>query len=563
MVRPVVWRPPAEPSPAEQAVIKAVRRAKLFVFLRLHRHELFSEEFQAELAETYVDSPKGQPPVPPARLALATILQAYAKVSDDEVIEATVMDRRWQLALDCMGAEEPPFSKGTLVGFRTRLIEHDLDRRLVERTVELAARTGGFGARALRAALDSSPLWGAGRVEDTFNLMGHALRKALGVIAAVQGRGQAAGTAIMAAQAGVPQLAASSLKAALDLDWDDPAARDQALAEVLGLPDRAGAFIAGQAGGEAAAAAVTTARQVRDQALARVLGLLDRVEAFIAGQAGGAAAAAAAVARQVRDQDVDLAGPAPALRRGVAKDRRISVEDAEMRHGRKSRSVLFDGYKRHVLRDLDTGLVPAVGITAGNAPEASVTDDIAADLDAAGRRLAELHIDRAYLSSALVRDRGPDLAIFCKAWRVRNTGGRFAKDQFTLDFPAGQLTCPAGVTMPFQPGKTVRFPKDTCAACPLRARCTASSNGRSVSIHPDEALLAELRHRQQTPDGRAKLRERVAVEHALAHVGHWQGRRARYRGTRKNLFDLRRVAVVHNLHIIARQPATDSYQQAA
>jgi hypothetical protein len=31
-------------------------------------------------------------------------------------------------------------------------------------------------------------------------------------------------------------------------------------------------------------------------------------------------------------------------------------------------------------------------------------------------------------------------------------------------------------------------------------------------------LLAELRQRQQTPDGRAKLRERVAVEHALAHA---------------------------------------------
>ena len=79
-----------------------------------------------------------------------------------------------------------------------------------------------------------------------------------------------------------------------------------------------------------------------------------------------------------------------------------------MRHGRKSRSVLFDGYKRHLLRDLDTGLVPAVGITPANAPEASVTGDIAADLDAAGRTLADLHIDRAYLSSALVRDRGPD-----------------------------------------------------------------------------------------------------------------------------------------------------------
>ena len=367
MVRPVVWRPAVELSPAEQAVIKAVRRARLFVFLRLHRHELFDEQFQAELAEAYADRPKGQPPVPPARLALATILQAYTGVSDDEVIEATVMDRRWQLVLDCMNADEPPFSKGTLAGFRTRLIEKNLDRRLVERTVELDAATGEFGARALRAALDSSPLWGAGRVEDTFNLMGHALRKALGVIAVLQGRGQAAGIMMLAELAGTPELAASSLKAALDVDWDDPAARDQALAQVLGL--------------------------------------LDQVEAFLTAAAGsGVARACLQVARQVRDQDVDLAGPAPSLRRGVARDRRISVEDGQMRHGRKSRSVLFDGYKRHVLRDLDTGLVPAVGITPANVPEAAVTADIAADLDAAGRRLAELHIDRAYLSSALMDD---------------------------------------------------------------------------------------------------------------------------------------------------------------
>ena len=139
-----------------------------------------------------------------------------------------------------------------------------------------------------------------------------------------------------------------------------------------------------------------------------------------------------------------------------------------MRHGRKSRSVLFDGYKRHVLRDLDTGLVPAVGITPANAPEASVTGDITADLDAAGLALAELHIDRAYLSSALVRDRGPDLAIFCKAWRVRNTGGRFAKDQFTLDFAAGQLTCPAGVSHAVRARQDRALPRKT----PARpARC--------------------------------------------------------------------------------------------
>jgi hypothetical protein len=106
--------------------------------------------------------------------------------------------------------------------------------------------------------------------------------------------------------------------------------------------------------------------------------------------------------------------------------------------------------------------------------------------------------------------------------------------------------------MPFVPGGVVHFPKETCAQCSLKAQCTTSTKGRSVSIHPDEALLVELRQSQQTPEGRHKLRERVAVEHTLAHIGRWQGRRARYRGLRKNLFDLLRCAVVHNLHVLVR-----------
>jgi hypothetical protein len=108
--------------------------------------------------------------------------------------------------------------------------------------------------------------------------------------------------------------------------------------------------------------------------------------------------------------------------------------------------------------------------------------------------------------------------------------------------------------MAFQPGGKVQFPAQACRVCPLRDQCTTSPRGRSVQIHPDERLLVELRAAQQTPQGRARLRQRVQVEHALAHIGHWQGDRARYLGQRKNRFDLRRVAVVHNLHVIARQP---------
>src|SRR5919205_1431583 len=103
-MRPPPWHPPIEPSPAEQTILRLVKRAKLFVFLRQHRHELFDDAFQTELGEIYKDSSLGHPPVPPAQLALATILQAYTGVSDDEVIEALVMDRRWQLVLDCLDA---------------------------------------------------------------------------------------------------------------------------------------------------------------------------------------------------------------------------------------------------------------------------------------------------------------------------------------------------------------------------------------------------------------------------------------------------------------------------
>ncbi len=118
------------------------------------------------------------------------------------------------------------------------------------------------------------------------------------------------------------------------------------------------------------------------------------------------------------------------------------------------------------------------------------------------------------------------------------------------------VRCPNGVSLPFTQGTVVRFPKHECDTCPLRSQCTESKHGRSISIHPDESLLAELRERQTTESGRAKLRERISVEHTLAHIGQWQGDQARYIGLRKNLFDLRRMAVVHNLHVLARMSET-------
>ena len=343
--------------------------------------------------------------------------------------------------------------------------------------------------------------------------MGHALRKAVGVLARQQGRELVA----VAAEAGATLVAGSSLKVALDRNWDDPQERLAALAEVL----RA----------------------------------LDQVEAWCARQPDGAAAAPAlAVAQTVRAHDVvPQADGSPALRRGVAPERRISVEDAALRHGRKSRSVRVDGYKRHAASDLDVGLVRAVGITPANRPEAEVADAIVADLAHQGQTVQEWHIDRGYLSRSLVHGRAADVTIFCKAWAVRN-GERFTKLAFSLDWEAGAATSPNAQTAPFAAGQTIHLPAEACAVCPLRAACTSSASGRSVAIHADEQFLTELRQRQGTPAGRAQLRERVQVEHDLAHLGHWQGDRARYLGERMNRFDLRRVAVIHNLHLLQRTP---------
>jgi hypothetical protein len=442
---------------------------------------------------------------------LATVLQAYVGCSDDEVLEACVMDRRWQLALDCR-------SPRSWTGGWWNAPSSSTSSRLAGRRQD-----------GLRAALDASPLWGAGRVEDTINLVGHALGLVLGVLGGQQGWGLAAAerARVLADQVGIGVLAGSSVKAALDLDWDDPTARQRALGVVL-------------------------------EALIQV----EQLAGALPGGDDPRVAEGLAAARQVRDHDTTPGEDGVArIATGVARDRRISIADAEMRHGRKTRRLGVDGYKRHVLRDLDSELVRVVGLTPANLPEAEVAGHIQAALDAQGVTLGELHIDRAYLASALVRDRAEDLQVFCKAFPVRAPGGRFAKPAFAIDFTTHTLTCPNEITMPFTAGGKVQFPAQTCQACPLRDRCTTSPRGRSVQIHPDERLLVELRARQQTPTGRARLRERTQVEHALAHVGRWQGDRARYLGQRKNLFDLRRVAVVHNLQVIARQPRQT--QQAA
>ena len=48
-MRPGNWNSPIELSALEQSIVKRIKQAKLFTFLRQYRHQLFNQQFQEEL----------------------------------------------------------------------------------------------------------------------------------------------------------------------------------------------------------------------------------------------------------------------------------------------------------------------------------------------------------------------------------------------------------------------------------------------------------------------------------------------------------------------------------
>lgn len=524
------WTPTSEISKQEEYILKRCRKKrKLFAFLRENRSKLFDGALQEQLEGMYRGTGAGKEPIYPAKMAMALILQGYLGLSDADAVEATVTDLRWQMVLDCLGEEKPAFSQGALFDFRERLIEHDMDRRLLERTAEIARTTKGFDSKklpkSLRIAIDSSPLEGAGRVEDTINLIAHAARKVVQCVADLLEQKYEE----VCRQAGIPLLLSTSVKKALDRDWSDVHQKNEAI-DVL------------------AKQVLSLERWIERE-------LSEKVEQ-------PPLDALLTILRELMDQDLEPDPDSDGLRikKGVAEERRISVVDGQMRHGRKSKSQLIDGYKRHVATDLDSLAIVACAVTPANQRDDKALPSLKADIDAQRIRVREAHFDRGYMASPTVGElEGEGAEIVCKPWSSNNTRNpdMFKKRDFDIDLRGRTITCPGGDTQPLRFGKTVYFDADACANCSLRPRCTTAkvSMGRSIAIAEDEPRQEKLRRKLATPKGRQQFRERVVVEHRLAHLGQRQGKHARYYGVRKNLYDVRRAATIQNLETSQRKAA--------
>jgi hypothetical protein len=82
-------------------------------------------------------------------------------------------------------------------------------------------------------------------------------------------------------------------------------------------------------------------------------------------------------------QDIEVGDAVNAvlrIARKVTKDRVISTVDPEARHGHKTKAKSFDGYKDHAAIDPDSEIITETVVTPGNAGDASVAEDLIADL---------------------------------------------------------------------------------------------------------------------------------------------------------------------------------------
>jgi Transposase DDE domain/Transposase domain (DUF772) len=522
------------------------------IYALLHRecHRLFPDEMFADL---FCDV--GRRSVPPMIVAVVMVLQRLEGCSDREAVERFCFDARWKYAAGGLSFDFPGFVHTVLVDMRARLRASEQPDRIFEVTLEAAERAGLVGRRRV---LDSTPLYDAVATMDTVTLVRSAIR---GVLAVCDAELVAYVRAVLDRDddyrtAGKPVC-----------DYDDPQAREalidalakDALAIIICLEGRELSAELGQA--------VTL--------LARVIG---------------------------QDLDEDKDGIFRIARR-VAKGRIISTVDPDARHGHKTSARGFDGYKGHVAVDPDSELITATTVTAGNVGDASAAADLLADdLNAAAREGAaeppqdrpearasqpaageskqpastvadasaeaaaeraqseerlSVYGDSAYGSGELVGTlEQADAQVNCKVQPPVAPGGRFAKDAFDIDLHAGTVSCPAGHTVALKPAGSGQLAKfaTACAGCPLAAKCTTSTGGRSVYVGPYEQQLARARERQSDPAWKADYTAtRPKVERKISHLMRRRhgGRRARVRGKPKVAADFALLAAAVNLARLA------------
>ena len=485
--------------------------SSVYALLHRERDRLFPDELFADLF-----SDAGRRSVPPSVVATVMVLQRLDGLSDREAVDRYCFDARWRYAAGVGGYDNGGwgrFAHTVLVDMRERLRRSNRPDRVFEVALEAAKAAGLVGRRRV---LDSTPLYDAVATMDTVTLIRSAIR---GLLAVADPELEAELRAVLArdddyARAGKPIC-----------EWDDAAARE-ALVDELAL--------------DAYACLMLLDGRHLDPAVAQAVVLL----AAVAGQ------------------DLDVSGEVFRIARRVAPDRVISTVDPEARHGHKTVHRSFDGYKGHVAVDPDSEIITATTVTAANAGDASVAEDLIADLvdgdDGAEAERPKVYGDNAYGTGGFQSHlEDNDIDSGCKTQPPSAPGGLFTKDRFIVNLDDDTVGCPNDVIVPIRRdanGNGTAHFSQACATCPLRDECTKSASGRTITVGRHEDSLARARSRQGDGEWRDDYRAtRPKVERKLGHLMRRKhgGRRARVRGKVKVGADFNLLGAAANLARLA------------
>jgi hypothetical protein len=480
------------------------------------------EDFEGLYGDT-----RGRPSVPPSQLCIALLLQTYDGVSDDEAIDRTAYDLRWKVALG-LEVSEKLCAKSTLQLFRSKLVLNDAYQQVFNKSIEVCREAGLLKRSKLRAAIDTTPILGRGAVKDTFNLVSDQIRRCVEEACALKGWTSAS----VVEEHGLGRHFASSFKGSVELDWSNADEKRALVGQLVGDAKVTLALCREALRGHAAEAE-------RTEALRAAVALLSDL-----------------LAQDIDESDED--GGGPKISKGTTKDRIISTTDPEMRHGHKSHSKGFNGYKAGVVADADDGVILATDARPANMHDGEQSKELLESaVENSGQELDRILGDTAYggleTREALASF---DAEIIVKA-PPGTRRGMFSLNDFEIEEQSGKATCPAGRTSHERravnvkgddPGWSYQFSRKDCTGCELRATCTkAKSKAKRIQVTAKTEALQPLRQAQRTPEFREKYRTRVKVEHRIGRCIQLGGRQARYFGKKKLAFQIAMIAAVANL----------------
>jgi hypothetical protein len=497
------------------------------------------------------------------QLSFLVLIQRKHDWTDRETVRRATADLHVKACLD-MGVEQLGPSQPTLCRHRQLMQELGLDQRYNDRFRDLleALELVGDDEAVL---VDSVPIHGAGQQLDSYNLLARAIRKGLKELAVKQGRG----VDDVAEVLGLTVYLNRSIKGRFDVDWQDEASRRAFLERLVNdalLIRRclcnAGDLPTSDANDDASSTEKSplTPLSKRGGPTDESLSSSDDDDASST-EAEDNELTATEIIDKVIEHDVefDSENKVKGIRQHAADDRIISVTDPQMRHGRKSASKLFSGFKAQIISSLLFGFIVMVRVIKANIHDGRDLPAMADELRKQGLEPSWWGGDHAYgtLSNHRFFDDPERGELVARMPRPSN-GDRFTKDEFDYDFENATLCCPEGHTLSQgrwatrngHKGKLFEFGK--CQNCPSKAKCinpkAKSAKGRSVFIVDEqERLIRQHLDRRQQPEFLERLSNRSDVERVIAGFAQCGGKKAHRFGMADNAFDANLSALAYNL----------------